>query len=209
MSVAPSVHEVLHHLHSHGWVSLPGGPSEPFRRMLRARRRWVWLYGGLAGVGAIAAVVGLTLRDAGFSPLLIVFGGIFVVMGGMAAVLMWALIHALEGRRLAEYEPVVLDAAGIRLRGIGLIPWVDVAPPERRRILTKNDVGGVCAVMPLTASGHARVNASMAAWTQLVGPRPYLQLKVPHLLLPGIDGLTEEEARMLFGAAHQWFAPRG
>lgn len=119
----------------------------------------------------------------------------------------WALNHAWEGRRLAEYQPVVLDAAGIRLRGIGPIPWADVAPPERRRVLTKNDVGGVCAVMPLTASGHARVNATMAAWTQLVGPRPYLHLTVPHLLLPGIEGLPEEETMVLFRTAHQWFAP--
>ncbi len=204
-----SAEGALHLLRIHGWVSLPGRPSDPFRRMLRARRRMVLGLVVLSGVGVAAVVVGLALRDTGLWSLLIIFGGFFVVLGGVAAVLMWALNHALEGRRLAEYQPVVLDAAGIRLRGIGPIPWSDVALPERRRVLTKNDVGGVCAVMPLTASGHARVNASMAAWTQLVGPRPYLHLSVPHLLLPGVDGLTEEETMVLFRTAHQWFAPRG
>lgn len=37
----------------------------------------------------------------------------------------------------------------------------------------------------------------------LVGPKPYLRFDVPSLLLPGIDGLTEQEVMQLFGVAYE------
>lgn len=85
----PSVADALHLLQIHRSVSLPGRPSDPFRRLLRVRRRMVLGLVGLSGAGAVAVVVGLGLRDVGLWSLLIVFGGFCAVPGGMAAVVMW------------------------------------------------------------------------------------------------------------------------
>ncbi|QZY50850.1 hypothetical protein [Leucobacter tenebrionis] len=101
---------------------------------------------------------------------------------------------------------MTIDPHGVTLRGIGPLPWSWLAPPERRRVPVKNDIGGDCTLMPLTPAGHAAVNAQPGWWKHLVGPKPYLRVDIPYLLLPGIEGFTEEETLHLFRIAHERFA---
>lgn len=42
----------------------------------------------------------------------------------------------------------------------------------------------------------------------VVGPKRHLAVHVRHLLLPGIEGMSEDEVVHLFTGAHRRFAPR-
>ena len=200
--------EVLRQLDRHGTVSLEGRRSEPFRRWIGRQRiaSVIFLVG--AGAGVVAIVLGVLLRDVGAWAVLIVVGGFLVFFGLAVAAGIMAVIHLHGFRTEAEKAPVVLDPSGIWLRGIGPFFWSDVYPPEYRRVWTHNDVGGRCAVMPLTPQGHTRVNTHVTSRTLLVGPKPYLKAHVPYLLLPGIEGLSEEETMRLFQAAYERYGPR-
>ncbi|MGO2112631.1 MAG: hypothetical protein ACTH31_13565, partial [Pseudoclavibacter sp.] len=122
---------------------------------------------------------------------------------------MFGLVRMLWRRNVdAERIPVVLDAAGVRVRGIGPVPWHDLEPPRRHRVLTRSDVGGMLPVMPLTPPGRTRANAQPGGQALLIGPIPYLQFQVNDLVLPGISGYTEDEVLALFAAAHAMFVDR-
>lgn len=171
----PGLQAALAALGARGAVQLPGRPSDLTSRWLRRRRIALAVMAGVAVLGVAALATGIALAHVGA----------------------WALVAVL-GAAL----PVVLGPDGVVLRGIGPIPWGDLAPPVSQRILVKNDIGGTGAFMPLTPVGRERANAQPTWWTQRVGPRPYLHVEVSHLLLPGIDGLTEADTMELFRAAH-------
>lgn len=199
--------DVMYRLRIRGEVAVPGCASAPFQRWQRRRRIALQVFLAIAGVGVVGLIAGIVLREAGAWAILIAVGAFLVLFGGAVAGILATVGSAHRYRRDAEVQPVRLDSSGIRLRGIGPIPWGDVDPPEYRRIFTKNDVGGICAVMPLTAVGRERANAAPPAQTLLIGPKPYLRFEVPVLLLPGIEGLTEAETMELFRVAHAAFAP--
>lgn len=189
-----------------GAVALPGTTSAATHRWLAGRRTLGRVCGGIGVVGGICAVVGVAAREVGAWSLLLPLG-LFLVFFGVVTVGLAVLSRRLIGDRLrAEHRPVVLDETGISLRGIGPIPWRDVEPPEIRRIWVRHDIGGRCALMELTPPGHRRVNSPPGPWTAMVGPRPYLRVDVPYLLLPGIDGFSEDETVELFRVAHQRFS---
>lgn len=201
------VAEALHQLDLHGGVVLEGRRSEPFRRWYRRRQIALLVFLLVAVAGVLAIIVGVALREVGAWAVLILFGG-FLVFFGLGTAGGLALVNRLHRFRAeAETAPVVLDPRGIWLRGIGPFLWSDVHPPEYRRVWTHNDVGGRCAVMPLTPQGHARVNAHPGSRTLLVGPRPYLRVNTPYLLLPGIEGLSEADTVRLFQAAYERYGP--
>ncbi len=193
------------HLREHGGIALRGGMSEPFRRWRGKRRGALVAALVIAGLGVVVAAAGATLRAVGAWAALIPLGALLVFVGLTMAGLLALVAGTHRFRLVAESQPVVLDQHGIRLRGIGPIPWGHVGPPEYRRIFTKNDVSGRCAVMPLTAQGHATVNEHFAPWALLVGPKPYLRPDVPYLLLPGVEGLAEDEVVRLFATAYDMF----
>ncbi|MER7077094.1 hypothetical protein SAMN02982929_03746 [Saccharopolyspora kobensis] len=196
----------LQHMREHGSISLTGRASDPFLRWQKRRRISLIVFLVIGGLGVLSAVLGLLLRDVAVWALLIPVGGLFAFVGFVAAGALAVLGSAHRFRLHAETQPVVLDPRGVCLRGIGPVPWSDLEAPEYRRIFTKNDLSGMCAVMPLSAQGHARVNASHSPRTLLIGPRPYLRTDVPYLLLPGIDGFTEAETVQLFQTAHAMHA---
>ncbi|MBM9465366.1 hypothetical protein JL108_18095 [Aeromicrobium sp. YIM 150415] len=200
--------DLLRQLDLHGTVAADGRPSEPFRRWVGRRRATLLVAVLIAVAGVVGIVIGLVLREVGVWAILLPVGG-FLVFAGLIIAGVLALVSSAHGfRREAETAPVVLDPAGVWLRGIGPLLWSDLFPPEYRRIVTKNDVNGRCAVMPLTPQGHARINAHVTAQALLVGPRPYLRADVPYLLLPGIDGLSEDETVRLFHTAYERYGPR-
>lgn len=99
----------------------------------------------------------------------------------------------MSGRRQRQRRGVLIAShlvaalAGLRLRGIGPIPSGHVDPPDHRWIRAKNDVSGVCAVMPLTARPYRPPpRAGCSSGRLLVGPKPYLRRDVP-FLLPGVE----------------------
>lgn len=198
--------QALDRLRSRGTVTLPGCRAVPVERWLRLRRRIIGGYLGVLIAGVLLTALGLVLRDVGLWSLAIPAGVFLATSGGLMVGLIGKTTRMMGGRLRAEKEPVTLDARGITLRGIGPIPWSDVEAPERRRIRVKNEFGGRCAVMPLTPQGLARVNAQQGWWTHRVGPRPYLTWSVPYLLLPGIQGLSEDDTIELFRVAREMFA---
>ncbi|RCS57688.1 hypothetical protein CIK77_15840 [Microbacterium sp. JB110] len=197
---------VMEHIRAHGGVSAAGRMADPVARWLRLRRATVAVSFGAAGLGVFALAVGIALRETGAWALLILIGGFLIVCGVIAGGAVSITTRLWNDRLRAEREPVVIDRTGIVVRGIGPIPWGWVAPPERRRIRVKNDIGGVCAVMPLTEQGSELVGRQQGWWQMRVGPRPYLRFRVPCLMLPGIEGLTEDETMQVFAFAHQRFA---
>jgi len=201
-----SLQAVLAQLGAHGALTLPGRACDPTLRWMRrvAGVRSVAI--GVLALGVVLMILGGVLRNTGGWALALVVGG-FLAFAGVVALGAALMLRGVYGPRLAaEARPVTIDRAGVVLRGIGPIPWSDVAPPERTRVTVRNDIGGDCTVMPLTVLGHARVNAQPGWFRTLVGPQPYLRFDIPHLLLPGVAGLTEDETLELFRAAHWQFA---
>jgi len=201
-----SLHGSLAQLDARGGLTLPGRPNDATLRWLSRRNRLLACAIGTLIVGALLAVLGIALRDLGVWALAMPLGGFLAFVGAISTGLVLLLRRLMSPRLVAESHPVTIDRHGIVLRGIGPIPWSDVAPPQRMLVRVKNDIGGPCTVMPLTQQGHARVNAQPGWWMNLVGPKPYLRFDIPYLLLPGIDGLTEEETLHLFQIAHERFA---
>lgn len=199
---APGFQAALAALHARGAVQLPGRPSDLTSRWLRRRRIALAVMAGVAVLGVAALATGIALAHVGAWALVAVLGAALLFVGGVSAGLLLFATRLLRDRVRSERLPVVLGPDGVVLRGIGPIPWGDLAPPVSQRILVKNDIGGTGAFMPLTPVGRERANAHPTWWTQRVGPRPYLHVEVSHLLLPGIDGLTEADTMDLFRAAH-------
>lgn len=196
----------LAQLDARGELTLPGRPADVTLRWIRRRNRLRACAITTLGVGVLLAVLGGVLRDSGIWALAVPVGGFLAFLGATWMGLVFMLRRFVTPRLVAESHPVTIDWRGVVLRGIGPIPWADVAPPQRVRVRVKNDIGGVCTVMPFTRQGYSRVNAQPGWWTNLAGPKPYLRFDIPYLLLPGIDGLTEEETLHLFQIAHERFA---
>ena len=206
-TMTAQVAHALQQLDAHGGVTLPGRLADATLHWFRVRRRWQSFAIGVLAVGAGLMVAGGVRRDAGvFWALAIPFGALLAFCGAVWAGVVLLLRRQMNPRRSAETQPVTIDPLGVTLRGIGPLPWTWLAPPERRRVPVRNDIGGVCTLMPLTPEGHSVVNAQPGWWRHLVGPKPYLRFDIPYLLLPGIEGLTEEETMYLFRIVHERFA---
>ncbi|WP_144794917.1 hypothetical protein [Kocuria palustris] len=191
----------LQHLRARGAVMLPGRRSDVVARWLGRQRVAAAVLLSLGVVGVLLVPLGAALQEIGLWSLLIPLGVLLAFVGLLAGVGAAVAIRSIGSRWRVEEQPVVLDGLGVSLRGIGPLPWSVLGPPERRRIRVKNDVGGLCPVMPLSPEGRAMVRAQSLWWQRRVGPRPYLRFEVPYLLLPGIDGFTEDQTIELFGRA--------
>lgn len=202
------LNSTLQGLDAHGAVTLPGRASEPLSRWLRTRSRAIRVAFGVGGAGVLLIVLGVLLRNVGLWALLIIVGALPTVLGTLVGLILIATGRLWADRIRAEELPVRLDASGVSLRGIGPIPWADLRVPEHRWVPVKNDIGGQCTVMPLTPQAQARVSAQPGHWQVRVGPKPYLRLVPPFLLLPGVEGLSEDEVVHLFRFAHSRFSSR-
>lgn len=200
------LNSILRQLDNHGAVTLPGRPSEPLSRWLRRRRRAIRIAFGVGAAGVLLVIVGVLLRNLGIWSMLIVLGALPAVLGTLVGLILLAVGRLWADRIRSENLPVRLAASGVCLRGIGPIPWADLRGPERRWVPVKNDVGGECTVMPLTPSAQDRVSALPGHRHMRVGPKPYLNLGTPLLLLPGVEGLSEEEVVHLFHCARAKFS---
>lgn len=193
-------------LETHGGVQLAGAYSGATARWVKQRRVIIPTSLTVAAVGLVLMIVGILLMRAGAWGLLIPIGGMLCFVGVLHAGVLAMHVHAYRNRLETESGPVVIDARGIIVRGIGPIPWHHVGPPEWRHVWTRVDIGGRSTVMPLTPEGLARINEQPGWWRMRVGPQPYLSFTIPYLLLPGVVGLSDDEVLHLFAVAHQRFA---
>lgn len=191
-----------------GQVTLRGEPATWSRVT-----RWLFLVlGGLVGLLALAPVVVIPLVLLGGAEISlgIVFGvfGVYAMLTGLGVLLV--LGYRRQVRYLAlERQPVILDARGLTLRGVGPIPWHDVGPAEHRLVRNENSDGFVRrAVMPLTASGLAAVNQRLAPELRpRISPAtgPIWNRTHRHVYVPGVKGMSQGEVMGLLNAAHQLF----
>lgn len=214
MNDSPALDSALQSLRTTGSVCLPGVASEALQRWLRRRRIAVWSFFAAAGLGLPMFCVGLVMHVVAADragPLvligigLMILGAVLFLFGGFVGLIIVLVGLGWRERVASEHLPVILDAHGVRLRGIGPIPWRDLRPPEWRHMTVKNDIGGLCTIMELTPDGRARVGAQPGWWQGHVGPRPYLAFHVPALLLPGVAGMSAEEVMHLLASAREHF----
>lgn len=198
----------LQFLYQHGSITLVGASSRGQIRVTRARRIGLVVFGSLGFLGVIAVTAGIVLRDTvGWAiAALVGFFLLFVSFVGVVVYLAVIMLH--RYRSVGEQKPVVITPQGFWLRGVGPIHWHEVQPPVYKWIVSKHDINGKYAVMPLTQAGLDRVNSNMSKESLLVGPKPYLHFTIPYVLLPGIAGFSEDDTVQLFQAAYSMFAPR-
>lgn len=191
-----------------GQVSLPGAPA-----IWSGAMRWMFLI--LMGMVAVAALAPLVVIP------IAVIGGVEISVFTVFAVLGFYLMLAAVGvllvfgyRRQTRYlalerRPVVLEARGLTLRGVGPIPWQDVGPAEHRMVRNENSEGYVQrAVMPLTATGLAAVNEHLTPELRArISPAtgPIWNRTHRHVYVPGVEGMGQGEVMGLLNAAHRMF----
>lgn len=205
--MAPTLQQMIAQLRAAAWLGAAGAPAEGHRRFSQRNRTALHVFGFIGTVGISAVGVGLVWRGS-LLPVLII-GALMVLFGGGCAVVMLIVGSMWRPHLDRDLLPVHVDAQGIRMRGIGPLPWWAVHPPRRERIVTRSAPGGVMAVMPLTEPGIQLVNSGIPPEHRLaVGPFGYLQTAVRHALVPGIAGLDEDEAMALLAEAHRIFTAR-
>lgn len=195
----------MHELHTTGRVQLPGEPAWS-SRLLRGLTLVLVILIGLVEVGAL--VVGLAVIATGAVKVTAAtLIGLVMVVGMLAGlmVLVLAWLRSLRGYANTESSPVVLEAAGLTLRGIGPIPWWDFGPAEHRMVPAEHDSGYTRrAVMGLTQSGFHTVNVLMPEHLRSrIGPAhgPLWNKRREWLHVPGVAGLAEGEVMDLTNAA--------
>lgn len=200
--------DAISRLHAHCEVELPGAIGEGHRRWRRKSIVAAIAFGAVGLLGVLAIVIGLAYRERVGG--LVIFGGFMALVGLPAAILMSLLPLLWRGQFKMHLHPVRISRDGIWLRGIGPVPWSDVAPPTYVRVMTKNEPGGRLAVMPFTPAGFARANHDVPTRMRpRLGPRVYLTTQFRYLLVPGVAGMTEHEVMQVLAEAHRMFAQRG
>lgn len=203
----------MHQLQTTGRVQLPGEAAWS-SRLLRGLTLVLVVLIGLVGVGAL--VVGLVAIATGAVEVTVAtIIGLVTVVGMMAGLMILVLSwrRSLRGYADTERSPVVLEAAGLTLRGIGPIPWWDFGPAEHRMVPAEHDSGYTRrAVMGLTQSGFHTVNVLMPEHLRpRIGPvhGPFWNRRREWLHVPGVAGLGEGEVMDLINTARAMHtAPR-
>lgn len=199
------VQEITQQLAAGGHVHLVGTESDATARWLKRRRAQRTVYVVSSALGIAAILIGIAFHEFAGWMLLILAGFFAALFGLVGTAVLAAHSRMMRPRALSEREPVVLSPQGAALRGIGPVPWHHLEPPRRTRVPVKNDIGGDCLVMTFTPEGHAFANQRAGWWSNRIGPKPYLRLGIPHLLLPGIEGLSDDDVMELFRLAHRMF----
>lgn len=207
MTTATGFEHAAHALRMRGSVSLPG-TSDGQAGALKA------LYSVLIGLLLLLVVGGLVfaviaaasgVRFTGAT----VFGILMVeaVLVGLAARM---IANRRRQRRFLEAErlPVVIDARGLGLRGVGPIPWQDFLPARHEWVRAKSSGSYQRrALMPLSESGLVGVNERLPAELRhRVGPSGTIRdRRCRWIQLPGVEGMHEREVMALVNLAHAMF----
>ncbi|NWN88437.1 MAG: hypothetical protein HLX51_07840 [Micrococcaceae bacterium] len=207
--MASNLHHAMHVLHQTGQVYLPGAPvvwTDTAKNFLLASVIFASLIGVLGLGGFVFAVI--TAVVAGSLALFLVFG-IFSLFPVVFAVLVWLNYLRLQRHHPSgsEFQPVIIDARGLTMRGVGPIAWDDFLPPRYKIVSGEMRGSQTRAVLPLTASGVSNLNSRLPSDVRnrlsppggLLGRRPNNR----YMYVPGVDGLTPREMMDLLTAAYR------
>lgn len=199
-------------LQATGRVSLQGAPafwSKSMSVLIKVLFVFVGLLFVLVIAGFFIAVssgaVDSAASIAGFA------GGLIlpVLLGG----LVYGRWHRQRSTyREYEEQPVVLEAAGLTLRGLGPIPWHDFGMAQRQIVRAEHDSESVWrAVLPLTQSGFHIVNQVLAAELRdRIAPVAGIPFDRAYrnVYVPGVEGMKLKDVMWLINSARKFFQGR-
>lgn len=170
---------------------------------------------GLVGFLVVGVIVGfpvLLLSGMNFSAgTLCGFVGCLAMLTAVGF-LVYRWYRRRQQYREVETLPVVLEADGLTLRGVGPIPWRDFGLAEHRMVRAEHDSGYTRrAVMPLTASGYHNVNQQLAPEVrERISPAtgPIWNRHHPNIYVPGVEGMRPGEVMWLINSARELFKTR-
>lgn len=203
----------MHALHQTGRLRLQGAPAVWSSGILVLLRIVMGLVIFLA-VGGLVAVVSVAFLVENPPWFGMIFG--FISGLGMMAVLFFLIrlgMQRQEQFRETEREPVLLEPAGLTLRGIGPIPWRDFGPAVKRMVPAEKDSGYTLrAVMELTNSGMFNVNErTPPELRERISPvmGPMWNRHHRYIYVPGVEGLQQSDVIELINMAHRMFGYGG
>src|SRR5699024_7597027 len=194
--MTPNLQQALNTLQQTGKVSLPGAPAAWSSPQRLSWKVMLVMVAEAASGGPVAVIV------LGFAGTGIGFGTIFGMVTGIIMLVGVVLVLQYGARRhktfqSAETQPVIIDARGLTMRGIGPIPWADFGPSQHGMVPAEQRDGSVRrAVMELTPSGLYNVNERTAPEMRIrISPPagPFWNQRHRYVYLPGVDGLREQE----------------
>ena len=206
--MTPNLQQALNTLQQTGKVSLPGAQA-----VWSSTQRMLWKV--LLVMIAVVAIGGpVALFVLGFAGTGIGFGTIFGMVTGIIMLVGVVLVVRYGARRhktfqSTETQPVIIDARGLTMRGIGPIPWADFGPAHHGMVPAEQRDGYVRrAVMELTPSGLYNVNERTAPEMRIrISPPagPFWNQRHRYVYLPGVEGLREQEVIELINTGHRLY----
>ena len=137
--------------------------------------------------------------------------GMFGVLAMLTILLLFVVRGLRKQRRYrrTETDPIVVEQAGLTMRGIGPIPWADFGPAEHRMVPAERDSGFVRrAVMELTESGFANVNHRLPRELRIrLSPEigPLWNRHHRFIYVPAAENLRQGEVMQLISAGRRVF----
>lgn len=202
----------LQQLRTTGMVRLPGTPART-SRLLRGLTLVLVVLIGLVGIGGLGFGVVAIATGAVEVTAATIMGMVMVLamMAGLMALVLWWR-RSLGRYAQVENLPLVIDASGLTLRGIGPIPWWDFGPAEHRMVPAEHDDGYTRrAVMTLTRSGFHNVNVVLPEHLRSrISPAhgPFWNKRHDWIYVPGVAGLGEGEVMDLINTARAMYGSR-
>ena len=202
----------LQQLRTTGMVRLPGSPAWTSRLLRGLTLVLAGLIGLVAVGGLVVGVVVIATGAVEVTAATIV--GMVMVLAMLAALMALVLWWRRSLNRYAQVEhlPVVLDASGLTLRGVGPIPWWDFGPAEHRMVPSEHSDGYTRrAVMVLTRSGFHNVNVALPEQLRSrICPAhgPFWNKRHEWIYVPGVAGLGEGEVMDLINTARAMHSSR-
>ncbi len=202
----------LQQLRTTGMVRLPGTPART-SRLLRGLTLVLVVLIGLVGIGGLGFGVVAIATGAVEVTAATIMGMVMVLamMAGLMALVLWWR-RSLGRYAQVENLPLVIDASGLTLRGIGPIPWWDFGPAEHRMVPAEHDDGYTRrAVMTLTRSGFHNVNVALPEHLRSrISPAhgPFWNKRHDWIYVPGVAGLGEGEVMDLINTARAMYGSR-
>ena len=198
-------------LQATGRLGLQGAPS-PGTRALRVLTLSLTVLVVIVAVGSIvffvvAPVVGVKLGVASYL-------GFLSVLAMLVVLLLWLRSALRRQNRYAQAErlPVEIDARGLTLRGVGPVPWTDVAPAQYDWVhVSSGNAYQRRALMHLTESGLVAVNRHLPDELRArLGPASGLFANRHHrwISVPRARGISEKEMIELINRARAMFLGR-
>ncbi|NYF97563.1 hypothetical protein [Janibacter cremeus] len=199
----------MRELRDTGRVRLPGRPAL-WSRWTRGLTLVLLIMIGVAGCAGLVTVIVAAVNGSSRITAATVVGMAMVaaMLAGLVALVLWWR-RSLSRHVGVEHSPVVLEASGLTLRGVGPIPWRDFGPARNMMVRAEYSSGWTLrAVMPLTPSGLVNVNERTSAHLRRrISPSTGPAWNRGHrwIYVPGVEGMRQADVMQLINVAHQMF----